>query len=91
MDLHHGTGEETVRFSRTETRSGGSDLIVTIFDGDKAPYNITLRAGGGPTMSFGRRDGNDIVFDTDYFGNKRSDIIPGPFADLNLDGINVVL
>ena len=61
MDLHHGTGEETVRFSRTETRSGGSDLIVTIFDGDKAPYNITLRAGGGPTMSFGRRDGNDIV------------------------------
>ena len=44
-----------------------------------------------PQQRFEDRDGNDIVFDTDYFGAKRTDIIPGPFAGLDLDGINVVL
>ena len=44
-----------------------------------------------PQQRFEDRDGSDIIFDTDYFGNKRSEIIPGPFADLNLDGVNVVL
>ena len=44
-----------------------------------------------PQQRFEDRDGSDIVFDTDYFGAKRTAIIPGPFAGLDLDGINVVL
>ena len=44
-----------------------------------------------PQQRFEDRDGSDIVFDTDYFGAKRNDIIPGPFASLDLDGVNVVL
>jgi hypothetical protein len=44
-----------------------------------------------PQQRFEDRDGSDIVFDNDYFGAKRSAVIPGPFASLDLDGINVVL
>ena len=44
-----------------------------------------------PQQRFEDRDGNDIIFDTDYFGNKRSAIIPGPFASLDVNGANVVL
>ena len=44
-----------------------------------------------PQQRFEDKDGNDIIFDTDYFGAKRSDIIPGPFATLDIEGVNVVL
>ena len=44
-----------------------------------------------PQQRFEDRDGNDIIFDTDYFGAKRSSIIPGPFAGLDINDINVVL
>ena len=44
-----------------------------------------------PQQRFEDRDGNDIIFDTDYFGAKRSAIIPGPFAGLDVNDINVVL
>ena len=44
-----------------------------------------------PQQRFEDRDGSDIVFDTDYFGEKRSSIIPGPFASLDLKDKNVVL
>jgi len=44
-----------------------------------------------PQQRFEDVNGNDIIFDEDYFGAKRSQIIPGPFADLNLDGKNAVL
>ena len=44
-----------------------------------------------PQQRFEDVNGNDIIFDEDYFGAKRSQIIPGPFADLNLDGKNTVL
>ena len=44
-----------------------------------------------PNQRFEDADGNDIIFDTDYFGNKRSAIIPGPFASLDLKDKNVVL
>lgn len=44
-----------------------------------------------PQQRFEDKDGNDIIFDTDYFGEKRDAIIPGPFASLNVEGKNVVL
>ena len=44
-----------------------------------------------PQQRFEDKDGNDIIFDTDYFGAKRTSIIPGPFATLDIEGINVVL
>ena len=44
-----------------------------------------------PQQRFEDKDGNDIIFDTDYFGAKRTAIIPGPFATLDIEGINVVL
>lgn len=44
-----------------------------------------------PQQRFEDCDGNDIIFDTDYFGAKRTSIIPGPFASLDVDGVNVVL
>ena len=44
-----------------------------------------------PQQRFEDKDGNDIIFDTDYFGAKRTSIIPGPFATLDIGGINVVL
>ena len=44
-----------------------------------------------PQQRFEDRDGNDIIFDTDYFGEKRTSIIPGPFASLDVEGKNVVL
>ena len=37
-----------------------------------------------PEQRFEAPDGSDLVFDVDYYGNKRTgDIVPGPFADLN--------
>ncbi len=38
-----------------------------------------------PKQSFENPDGSPITFDTDYFGNKRTDVnpLPGPFANLN--------
>ena len=44
-----------------------------------------------PQQRFEDRDGNDIIFDTDYFGAKRTSIIPGPFAGLDINDVNVVL
>ncbi len=36
-----------------------------------------------PEQRFEAPDGSDIIFDTDYYGNKRTgEIVPGPFADL---------
>ena len=33
-----------------------------------------------PEQRFENPDGSEIIFDEDYFGNKRNDILPGPFA-----------
>ena len=39
-----------------------------------------------PDQRFENPDGSEIVFDTDFYGKKRSGaIIPGPFAELNSD------
>jgi hypothetical protein len=39
-----------------------------------------------PDQRFENPDGSEIVFDTDYYGKKRSGaVIPGPFAELNSD------
>jgi len=37
-----------------------------------------------PKARFENADGTDIIFDKDFFGNKRSseNIAPGPFTDL---------
>jgi hypothetical protein len=36
-----------------------------------------------PEQRFEAPDGSDIIFDTDYYGNKRTgEIVPGPFASL---------
>ena len=51
----------------------------------------TLGKAFEPQQRFEDRDGNDITFDEDYFGNKRKAIIPGPFASLDLKDKNVVL
>ena len=51
----------------------------------------TLGKAFEPQQRFEDADGNDIIFDTDYFGAKRSAIIPGPFASLDLKDKNVVL
>ena len=51
----------------------------------------TLGKAFEPQQRFEDADGNDIIFDTDYFGEKRTAIIPGPFASLDLKDKNVVL
>lgn len=40
----------------------------------------TLGNAFEPDQAFENPDGTPIVFNTDYFGNKRSAVIPGPFA-----------
>ena len=45
----------------------------------------TLGKAFEPDAGFDNPDGSEIVFDTDYFGNKREgSIIPGPFAEDDL-------
>ncbi len=45
----------------------------------------TLGKAFEPDAGFDNPDGSEIVFDTDYFGNKREgSIIPGPFASYDL-------
>ena len=51
----------------------------------------TLGKAFEPQQRFEDADGSDIIFDTDYFGEKRTAIIPGPFASLDLKDKNVVL
>ena len=62
---------------------------------DDSPVEILNTAVLGkafePQQRFEDYDGNDIIFDTDYFGAKRTSIIPGPFASLDIEGVNVVL
>ena len=44
-----------------------------------------------PEQRFESPDGSDIIFDTDYFGNKReSSSIPGPFAAADAESIKLV-
>ncbi len=43
----------------------------------------TLGEAFEPEQRFENPDGTDIIFDADYYGNKRSlEVIPGPFAEL---------
>ena len=42
-----------------------------------------LGAAFEPEQKFENRDGSDIIFNEDFFGNHRgSHVIPGPFAEL---------
>ena len=43
-----------------------------------------------PEQRFESRDGSDIIFNTDFFGNHRgTHVVPGPFAELS-DEISVL-
>ena len=45
-----------------------------------------LGAAFEPEQRFENRDGSDIIFNEDYFGNHRgTHAIPGPFAELEED------
>lgn len=35
-----------------------------------------------PEQRFENPDGTDIIFDEDYFGTKKTDVLPGPFANI---------
>lgn len=70
------------------------DTNIASFLGDFTGSMIDTNVLGQvfePSQRFEDRDGKDIVFDTDYFGNKRTAVIPGPFASPDINGVNVVL
>ena len=77
---HEENGDQT----RDSAKASGSDNGC----GEKVECRMIdsdiLGMAFEPEQRFESRDGSTIIFDTDYYGNKRSGkIIPGPFADLN--------
>ena len=54
-----------VRTATTPTGAPVSDLIISIFDGTKEPYNIRLSSFGKSVVTFGHQPGiNDVVLDS---------------------------
>jgi len=53
--------DQTIRYARPIMPvGGGSDIVVTIFDGTRPPYTVALPAAGRNRISFGRGAGQDI-------------------------------
>ena len=76
--------EEKVRLELVQREDGwflDTDLADLLLESHPEPVD-TQRLGMAfePEMRFENPDGTEIVFDTDYFGNKREQILPGPFA-----------
>ncbi len=75
--------EINVKLTGTE----GSYRLATDLPTHLGSFNVPILDSGAlgkafePEQRFENPDGTDIVFDTDYFGNKRENAsIPGPFA-----------